>query len=94
MSSTVDLNLPESLIINQAHELHDEFETLLEKSSCSEIVLHADKVSRVDTAGIQLLLALVKATRERSIDVSWDAPSAKLQEVAGILGLSTELDLH
>ncbi len=94
MSSSVEFHLPESLTISQAHALHDDFESLLDKNAYAEIIVHADKVGRADTAGIQLLLAFVRITRERHIDVTWDKPSESLQEAAGILGLSSELGLH
>lgn len=90
----VEITLPESLTVAHAHALHDEAEALLNKERAEELIVHADKVSRADTAGLQLLLAISKAAKERQIPLSWDQPSEKLVQVAAILGLNETLELH
>jgi anti-anti-sigma factor len=94
MSQAVDIELPENLTISNAHKFHDELEELIEKQPSSDLVLHADKVNRADTSGIQLILALVQSSKERQVNVSWEKPSDTLIDAATVLGLSTSLGLH
>ncbi len=92
--STVDFNLPENLTIANVHGLHEEFETLVDTKDCDNVVLHGDNVSRADTAGLQLLLAFVNATKEKQIKIHWDHPSEKLCSAAGLLGVDSALGIH
>ena len=90
----VEMVLPDNLTVAHAHALHDELEIVLNKENTEELIVHADKVSRADTAGLQLMLSVVQVTRERHIGLKWDKPSEKLIEVAQILGLKNELGLN
>lgn len=92
--SAVELHLPENLTISKAHALHDEFEALLNAETAEEIVVYADKVSRADTAGLQLMLAVVKLGKERQMGMVWTKPSDTLIDVAHALGLKEALGLH
>ncbi|HMW47866.1 MAG TPA: STAS domain-containing protein [Cellvibrionaceae bacterium] len=56
--------------------------------------MHAGGVTRADTAGIQLLYALVLAARERQIALTWQNPSEKLRTAAQILGMTSHLGIH
>ena len=94
MAKAMKIELPEQLTINHAHACHDEWEVLLEKPTANELIVTADKVSRVDTAGLQLLLALVQSSKEASITVAWESPSVSLIEAADVLGLTAQLHLH
>lgn len=92
--STVDFKLPENLTIANVHGLHEEFETLVDTKDCDKVILRADGVTRADTAGLQLLVAFVHATKERQIQVDWDRPSEKLCSAAGLLGVGDTLGIH
>ncbi|WP_370978916.1 lipid asymmetry maintenance protein MlaB [Agaribacterium sp. ZY112] len=94
MPDKLEFTLPESLTIAQAHALHDELEALIEKKEADELVLHASNVGRADTAGMQLMLALVRFGKERQMSISWDQPSEKIISAAKILGIHSELGLH
>lgn len=94
MANSLEFSLPENLTISHAHTLHDQLEALLETGSCEKLVMHAEHVSRADTAGMQLLLALMKVTKDRHIGLVWDQPSKKLIETAEVLGLRSALELH
>lgn len=94
MAQITEFQLPESLTITQADTLHEQFENMIEQQSCEQIVLHAESVSRTDTAGLQLLLALCEAAKERQINMVWDKPSEKLLSGVDILGLRQSLGLH
>lgn len=92
--SAVEMKLPENLTISQAHALHDEFEALFNREHADQLVIDAEGVARADTAGLQLLLAVVNLGKERHMAVSFDKPSEKLVEVANTLGLHAALGFH
>lgn len=92
--SAIEMKLPENLTVAHAHALHDEFEELLNKKNIDQLVVHAAGVNRADTAGLQLMLAVVQATNERQISLSWDKPSENLIQVAVTLGIRDALGLH
>ncbi|WNO07917.1 STAS domain-containing protein [Teredinibacter sp. KSP-S5-2] len=92
--STVDFKLPENLTIANVHGLHEEFESLVDTKDCDKVILRGDGVTRADTAGLQLLVAFVHATKERQIQVDWDSPSEKLCSAAGLLGVGDALGIH
>ncbi|WP_075185533.1 STAS domain-containing protein [Teredinibacter haidensis] len=94
MASTVNFNLPENLTIAHIHGLHEEFEALVDKQDCDVVVLKASSVQRADTAGLQLLLAFMQATRERQISVTWDHPSQTLCNAAKLLGVDVAIGIH
>lgn len=94
MAHSVDFSLPENITIANIHGLHEEFEALVDKQDCDEVVLKAGAVSRADTAGLQLLVAFIQATRERKISVTWDHPSAKLCSAAELMGVAHFIGIH
>ena len=94
MSSVLEYSLPESFTIASLHSIHEEFESMVNKKECDKIVLHASDVKKTDTAGLQLLVALVQSSNERQIEIDWDAPSEKLCSAAEILGLRHTLGIH
>lgn len=94
MASTVNFSLPENLTIANIHGLHEEFEALVDRTDCDAVVLKGDSVQRADTAGLQLLVAFMQATRERQIQVTWDHPSEKLCNAAEIIGVDRVIGIH
>ena len=94
MAERIEFHLPESLTIANVNSLHEEFEALVNQPDCDKVVLQGRDVHRTDTAGVQLLLAFVFASRERQISIDWDQPSQKLINAASLLGLDTELGIH
>lgn len=92
--SSLTIDLPENLTIVQVHAFHDELENLVSHENCDDIVINAAQVHRTDTAGLQLLLALVNYGKERHMAISWNQPSEKLKEAAEVLALSSALGLH
>ena len=93
MASKFDFKLPENLTISNVNSLHEDMENILGKQDCDKVVLKADKVQRADTAGLQLVLAFVKAANEGHIELVWNKPSKKLCEAAAVLGLSSALGI-
>ena len=94
MADTISFHLPENLTIASVHGLHEELEVLVSQSDCDKVVLQASDVQRADTAGVQLLLAFVNASKEHQIGVEWDKPSDKLCTTAELLGLQGALGIH
>ncbi|VUD56412.1 hypothetical protein TDB9533_02067 [Thalassocella blandensis] len=94
MATSVDFHLPQNLTIANVQGLHDQLEALVGEQDCDKVTLQAEDVQRADTAGIQLLLAFVHASKERQIAVDWKEPSDKLRAAAKVLGLDQDLGLH
>ncbi|WP_188151665.1 STAS domain-containing protein [Teredinibacter waterburyi] len=94
MTSRIDFRLPENMTIATINSLHEQFEALVDKTDCDAVVLQGDAVARADTAGIQLLVAFIHASRERKIAITWDHPSEKLCSAAALLGLDKTIGIH
>ncbi|HRH76615.1 MAG TPA: STAS domain-containing protein [Cellvibrionaceae bacterium] len=94
MAHALDFELPEQLTVGVVQALHEQLETLVDDKKNDHIILHAGGVNRADTAGIQLLYALVLAARERQIALTWQNPSEKLRTAAQILGMTSHLGIH
>ncbi|HEY6530439.1 MAG TPA: STAS domain-containing protein [Cellvibrionaceae bacterium] len=94
MAHSLDFELPDQLTVGYVQAIHEQLETLVDDKKNDHIILHAAGVTRADTAGIQMLYALVLAARERQIALTWDNPSEKLRSAAHILGMSEQLGIH
>ncbi|HEY7773499.1 MAG TPA: STAS domain-containing protein [Marinagarivorans sp.] len=94
MSQSVELELPEILTVAHVQALHEQLEALIDDENNDSIVAHAKSVRRVDTAGLQLLLAAKAAATERQITWVWDQPSEVLLDGARLLGMTAQLDIQ
>ncbi|MEY4590317.1 MAG: hypothetical protein RL497_2393 [Pseudomonadota bacterium] len=94
MAQSLTFELPEQLTVGYVQSIHEQLETLVDDKQNDHIVLQAAGVARADTAGIQLLYALVLAAKERQIALTWDKPSEKLRTAAQILGMASHLGIH
>lgn len=94
MTKAALVTLPEKLKIAGAHSLHDEFENLIQKNNSEMFTLDAGAVSAVDTAGIQLVVAFVKALKERHLNVTWKGASPCFSDAVKSLGLQSALELN
>ena len=92
MSDIAIVELPENLTIASVETLHEQLEPLL--NAGNDVMLKAAGVTRVDTAGLQTLLAFHKALVTRSLRLSWSAPSQPLLETAEQLGLREALSFN
>lgn len=79
------------LEIAQAEALLEQVRAALEQPDSVQV--KADKVETITTPCIQVLCALAAALRERDQAIDWVSPSAKLTEVAGVLGVREQLGL-
>jgi anti-anti-sigma regulatory factor len=93
MVNTTEFELPENLTIVNIHSIHEMFEAAIDDNVHDQILINAEKVQRADSAGIQLLQALLIAAKERQIHVLWRNPSLKLISVAEVLGMKASLGL-
>lgn len=80
----------EAMTIAQSAELHQKLKAALEDSSSIE--LKADAVEKVDTAGLQLIIALEHEIEKVSGKLSWKDPSDTLKQAATTLGLAERLE--
>lgn len=89
-----DHNLRLEAALDIAHAA--QFKTTLDTALSGEKSLSLDggEVSRVDAAGLQLLLAFVRQCKALEIELSWDSASETLRDAAAGLGLAQALQLQ
>lgn len=80
MNTTV---LPRSLTIRTVKEVHQEIMDVITRSE--SLTLEAHDVEEVDTAGLQLLAALLSST---AAAITLKAPSQELQSAATLAGFT------
>jgi anti-anti-sigma regulatory factor len=78
MVTISEFELPENLTIVNIHSIHELFEAAIDDHTHDQLLINAAQVQRADSAGIQLLQALLIAARDRQIQVTWRNPSLKL----------------
>lgn len=82
--------LGDSLTIEQVGALYADLTGRLGEM---HLVLDAGSLTRIDTAGLQLLTAFVRAAEGRGARVEWRAPQPALRECARRIGLEGALRL-
>jgi anti-anti-sigma regulatory factor len=92
MSAENTLKLPEEISIANVGDWQDKLAAALQDAS--SLTLDAAELSRVDTAGVQLLAVLFKQAQSSGVSIGWSASSATLETTAGQLGLKSELLLN
>jgi len=90
MNSDNILLLPNELSIENVSEYKDALIEHLETSS-SVITVDGSGLSRVDTAGVQLLVVFVRQIIANGKKVQWQGCSDALQSTAAQLGLKQQL---
>ncbi|MGB1110857.1 MAG: STAS domain-containing protein [Gammaproteobacteria bacterium] len=90
-SADQTIQLPNSLTIEDARRFHASLNANISKAQ--RIHLNAGTLDRIDTAGLQLLLALRCHCDESGIHMDWAEPSAHLVETARLAGLIQSLGL-
>lgn len=61
--------------------------------TASLIRFKANELQRIDTAGLQAILALCLAARKHEIPIQWDSISPALQQAVTLTGLNKLLQL-
>ncbi len=92
MTNRTSFSCGESLDIAHANSMHQRLQKSLQKSVVIE--LKADKVSKADTAGLQLMAALASEVTNRGGQLIWKKPSDTLLATAQQLGLYQALMLE
>ncbi|MBN2646988.1 MAG: STAS domain-containing protein [Thiotrichales bacterium] len=84
--------LPDSLLIQQ---IESQFENLkTEFNAAGEaVLLDADAVETIDSAGLQALIVLIRHAQQQGKQVLWQSPSDALCQAANKLGLGSALQL-
>jgi len=87
--------LPQSLDISVVNETQQLMLTQLQsQQDINQVNIDAGELSRIDTAGLQLLTALVIDINRKSIDLSWINVNDELLTSASRLGLNHLLELN
>ena len=82
--------LGDTLTIEQVGAVHAELAGRLGEK---QLLLDAGSLTRVDTAGLQLLAAFIHTAESRGACVEWRAPQPALREAARPIGLEGALRL-
>lgn len=85
------INLDATLTIQHVVKLHEKLKKSYSANHAIEI--NASQVSSIDTATLQLLVALKKNAVKQQKEVVFAAPSRRFIESAGLLGLLGILDI-
>lgn len=91
MSEGHQVECGERLTIEQVESLYSQLETALLEHEKIELI--ADRVQQCDTASLQLIVNLMKASKQQGPTVKWVKPSQALINVAELLGLLEPLEL-
>lgn len=91
-SDTTTVDCGDALTVANAANIHQKLQAALNDSSA--INLKADKVEKVDTAGLQLFVALSKEAERVGGQITWQQPSDALKQAAVTLGLTQSIGLH
>ena len=91
-SSTTYLELAATINVPQIQALYKPLAKALARNLA--IVLAADKVKRIDTAGLQVLIAFYRDAQKRGLDFRWEAPSPALCEAVKLLSLEKTIGLE
>ena len=84
------IKLPETLAINKCEALHQSWRTLLEDAS-KPILIDASGLEQFDTAGLQLLVSLIKSAKAKKQPISFEGASDALTQRFASFGLETLL---
>lgn len=81
--------LPEDVSIATAEKLRSEM--LHYVTTCDVLDIDASKVSRVDTAGVQLLAVMAASARSGACRLNWLSVSETLMHAVSTLGLAAAI---
>jgi anti-anti-sigma regulatory factor len=99
-NDTIDFQLPDEVGIYEVGDLHRELGSVLHtfidgtgSSARHALRLGAQRVSMIDTAGLQLLLVLAKELQSRGLELDLVAPTKALLRVIDRLGAGALLGI-
>jgi len=82
-------DLPSQLTIAQVEECKAELLTFIDANE--SVALNSSNVEKIDTVGIQLLLAVVTYIAAQNKELTWQCKSVVIQNVVQQLGLKEAL---
>jgi ABC-type transporter Mla MlaB component len=91
MSEGKQIECGERMTIEHVESLYSQLESAAQESNNVELI--ADRVQQCDTASLQLILCLLRMSKEQGHIVKWIRPSQAIMNVAELLGLTESLDL-
>lgn len=91
MSKGHQVECGERMTIEQVESLYSRLELALLEGDNIELI--ADRVQQCDTASLQLIVNLLKTSKQRGHTVTWVKPSPAIVNVAELLGLIEPLEL-
>ena len=91
MSKNTTVSLGKALDIAHGANMKERLVAALKKKS--RIVLVADKIEKVDTAGLQLLYAFKLEVETLNKQLAWQKPSIAFKNACQSLGMTEALDL-
>ena len=92
MSKITTVSLGNALDIMHVANIKERLLASLKKKS--RIVLIADKVEKVDTAGLQLIYAFKLEVETHNKHLAWQKPSTILKNACHSLGMSEALNIN
>ena len=81
----------ETMDITMVLTYHEKLNELLNNKK--KIHFNAEKVNRIDGAGIQLLVAFFIAAEKLNLDIAWTGVSEEFEKNVKILGLSEQIGI-
>lgn len=91
VDKTLTLNCGEALTIATASDFHQKVSQALNESSSIELL--ADSVSKIDTAGMQLVVSLKRELERIGGSLTWNKPSDVVTQSIVTLGLKSHFDI-
>jgi len=85
VSETIEIRLPDRMDIASAEKTHVSFENVLEQGVGIELM--GANVSKLDTAGVQLLTCFFAAARSQHLAIGWSGVSDTILETFTFLNL-------
>lgn len=91
MEDVTTIELGERLTIADVHDRYHEWQDAI--SGSGAIAIDAGDITAVDTAGLQLLLAVRTTVLNQSREFTWQAVSGDLKNVAALIDMTDLMGL-
>lgn len=91
MSEGKQIECGERMTIEQVESLYSQLESASLEHGHIELI--ADRVQQCDTASLQLIVNLLRMSKQQGHTVKWVKPSESILNVAKLLGLIEPLEL-
>ncbi len=85
------IQLPDSLVIQNVADWKERFSSYLSEGAIPP--LDASLLKDIDTAGLQLLLAVAVEVEKQGGSITWSSTSPELFDFAKVLGVTQPLNL-